>query len=135
MMKNYHEFHDGWFEGLWIDGKRVHVYLSTVNKKAFTMVAQAVAGLSVDGLKTGNIILDVLVKTHEELNDHDVATLPELQMIDTTKPNLALQKVHEQKLSVMEINPSYGGSCLILAQSFALFERTEWFQRYAVVSR
>ena len=133
-MKSYNEFHDGWFEGLWIDGRRAHIYLSTNAKERYTVVAEKVVGLSADGIKTGNIILDVLVRTHEELDEHDVAALPELQMIDPSKSSLPLQSARQQRLSILEINPSYGGSCLVLAHSFELLSRMEWLKRYAALS-
>ena len=97
-------------------------------------MAEEVVGLSADGIKTGNIILDMLIRTHEELNERDVAALPELQMIDPTKANLPLQQAHRQRLMILEINPSYGGSCLVLAKSFELLSRTEWLKRYAALS-
>ncbi len=38
-MKNYGQFHDGFFEGLWISGKEiVHVFLSTSKKERATVV-------------------------------------------------------------------------------------------------
>lgn len=128
-MQAYHEFHDGLFEGLWIDDTRVHVFLTTLEKERFTMVARGLVGLSVDGLKKGNIILGVTTKTHEEWSDQDVALLPELQAIDSSKPNTALARAREQKLKVLEINPSYGGSCVIVAQSFDLLSRREWLEK------
>ena len=44
--------------------------------------------MGADGLKTGNIIFDVSIRTHEELNERDVAALPDLQMIDPAKVNV-----------------------------------------------
>jgi len=134
-MKTYSEFHDGWFEGVWIDGQRVHVYLSTIDKERFTIVAEGVVGLGADGLKTGNIIFDVSIRTHEELNERDVAALPELQVIDPAKVNVPLGKAHQQKLMILEINPSYGGSCLVLARSFELLSRKEWLEGYLPVAQ
>jgi hypothetical protein len=128
-MKTYHEFHDGSLEGLWIDDKRVHLFLSTTDKERFTMVGEGLAGLSLDGLKTANIILDVVTKAHDEWIEHDVAVLPELQMIDRSKANVPLARARQQKLVVLEINPSYGGSCLVLARSFELLGRKEWLDR------
>jgi hypothetical protein len=134
-MRNYHEFHDGWFEGLWIDGPRTHVYLSTIAKERFTIVAEDVVALSADDIKTGNIIFEVLTRTHEELNEDDIAILPELQMIDASQKNIPLERAHQQKLMILEINPSYGGSCLILARSFDLMDRSEWLERYLPASQ
>ncbi len=134
-MKTYNEFHDGWFEGLWIDGRRAHIYLSSAAQEHFTIVAEEVVGLSADDIKTGNVIFDVLIRTHEELNEDDVAALPELQMIDLSKANLPLQRARQQRLMMLEINPSYGASCLVLARSFELLTRKQWLERYLAVSR
>jgi hypothetical protein len=108
-MKTYHEFHDGLLEGLWIDDKRVHVFLATTDKddkERFTMIAEGLAGLNLDGLQKGNIIFDVVAKTYEEWNEHDVTVLPELQMIGSSKTNVSFARAREQKLMVLEINPS-----------------------------
>jgi hypothetical protein len=129
-MKTYHEFHDGFFEGLWIDDQRVHIFLSTLEKERFTMVAEGVAGLTVEGLRRGNIIFDVATKTHEEWSEYDVATIPELQMIDSSRANVRLARARQQELTLLEINPSYGGSCLILAQSLDLLGRKAWSERH-----
>ncbi|MGB8988241.1 MAG: hypothetical protein WCC37_16685 [Candidatus Sulfotelmatobacter sp.] len=134
-MKTYREFHDGFFEGLWIDGKRVHVFLATTDMERFTIVADGVAGLNVEGLQKGNIILDIVAKTHGEWSDQDVATLPELRMIDSSKPNVPLARARQHELMVLEINPSYGGSCLMLAKSFNLLCRKEWLERNLLASR
>jgi hypothetical protein len=134
-MKTYHEFHDGLFEGLWIDDKRVHLFLRTTDKKPFTMVADGLTGLNVDGFKTGNIIFDVITKTHEEWTEDDVADLPELHMRDSSKANVPLERARQQKLMFLEIAPSYGGSCLILAQSFDLLSRSDWLERNFLASR
>jgi hypothetical protein len=133
-MKSYHEFHDGLLEGLWIDDKRAYVFISTAGKQRFTMVAEGLVALSVDGIKTGNIILEVVTRTHDEWGEEDVVALPELQVIDKSKTNVPLLRAHEQKLTLLEVNPSCGGSCLILAQSFSLLSRKEWVERQVVAS-
>ncbi|MFZ0295052.1 MAG: hypothetical protein WAL52_15695 [Candidatus Sulfotelmatobacter sp.] len=134
-MKTYGEFHDGFFEGLWIDGKRVHVFLATTEMKRLTIVAEGVAGPNVEGFQKGNIILDVVAKTHEEWREQDLAALPELRTIDSSKPNVPLARARQQELMVLEINPSYGGSCLILAKSFNLLSRQEWLERNLLAPR
>ncbi|HEX5233964.1 MAG TPA: hypothetical protein VFW25_01400 [Silvibacterium sp.] len=49
-MKNFGEFHDGSFEGLWLDGKTAHVFLATEGREQFTVVAEGVAALAIDGV-------------------------------------------------------------------------------------
>ena len=99
------------------------------------MVAEGLAGLYVDDLKTGNIIFEVVTKANDEWSEDDVAALPELQMIDKSKTSVRLVRAREQKLSLLEINPSYGGSCLVLAQSFDLLTRKEWLERHLLAAR
>lgn len=133
-MKNYHEFHDGFLDGLWFDGNRVHVYLSTVNKAPFTLLADGVAALSASGFRKGNLIFEVLIRTHEEITQSDVAALYELRDGDAGRDqgDKLLKNAHDHKLAILEINPSYGASCLMLARSFDLLTRKEWSARYLV---
>lgn len=131
-MRNYHEFHDGFLDGIWFDGERVHVCLSTLKKAPFTLVAGGVAALSSGGFRKGNLIFEVLVKTQEEITLSDVATIYELREGDAGRDqgDKLLKNAHDQKLEILEINPSYGASCLILAESFDLLTRKEWLERY-----
>lgn len=133
-MKTYNEFHDGWFEGVWIEPERAHVFLKTIEKDPFVIVGEGVVALEANDLKRGNIIFDVSIKTHEELTSGDVDTLPELKMIDTSKADVALERTRQRKLMLLEVNPSYGGSCVVLARSFELLNRKEWLERYPATS-
>jgi hypothetical protein len=59
-------------EGLWIDDKRVHVFLATTDKERFTIVAEGLAGVkprrSPEGQHhSGNIILDVVAETRRRM--------------------------------------------------------------------
>jgi hypothetical protein len=78
-VRKYGQFHDGFFEGLWIDSTTVHVFLSTLEKERFTAVAEGVAALDSGGFRAGNIIFDVVVRDHEEIVSRDVAQLYDLQ--------------------------------------------------------
>jgi hypothetical protein len=131
-MKTYSQFHDGSLEGFWTDVDHVHVYLSTEGKERFTMVAKGVEALSADGFRKGHIILDVRSRTHEELNLDDLGVLYDLQPGDAgqRQANQLLEKANQQELQVLEIYPSYGATCLILARSFDLLNRNEWLDRY-----
>lgn len=133
-MKTYNEFHDGWFEGVWIEPERAHVFLKTIEKDPLVIVGEGVVALEANDLKRGNIIFDVSIKTHEELTSGDVDTLPELKMIDTSKADVALERTRQRKLMLLEVNPSYGGSCVVLARSFELLNRKEWLERYPATS-
>jgi hypothetical protein len=131
-MKEYSQFHDGSLDGFWNDGDLVHIFLSTESKKRFTMVAEGVAALGADGFRKGHIIFDVLTRTHEDLNQSDIATLYDLQSGDAgqRQADKLLEKARQERLIVLEINPSYGASCLVLARTFDLLSRKEWLERY-----
>ena len=131
-MTNYGQFHDGFFEGLWIDEATVHFFLSTEEKERFTAVTTGVVRLIVDGLREGNIILDVLTREPDEITTDDTSELYGSQS-DASKEEVArrfLAEVRQQGLIIFEIDASYGGTCLALVHSVELLPRVEWMRRY-----
>ena len=133
-MKNYSQFHDGSFEGLWIDGKTVHLFLASEGLQRSVIVAEGVSALSANGFKSGNIIFEVVTRSSGEITLQDIQTLYELQAGSPGEIQAAnlLKKVHLEKLEILEINPSYGASCVVLTSSHSLFKREEWLERHAV---
>lgn len=133
-MKNYGEFHDGWFEGLWINGETVHMFLSTEGRKRFVIVAEGVDALSVDGIRAGNIILDVSMRDSEEVLPSDIQILYQLPAshIGETQGADLLQKARLGEGTLLEINPSYGASCLVLARSIGLFCHEDWLELHVL---
>jgi hypothetical protein len=131
-MKNHDQFHDGVLEGLWIDGTNVHVFLSTLKKERFTAVAEGVVALAGNGFRAGNIIFEVLTRGHEEIVSSDIAELYDLQDGSQGEGQgmKLLEKAQHEGLTLLEINPSYGGTCLVLAHSITLLEWNEWLARY-----
>lgn len=136
-MQNYNQFHDGSIDALWFDGDRFHISLTTAERDTFAMVAEGVAALSADAFRKGNIVFDVLTRTHEELTPSDIETVYELRDGDAGRDDCVklLAKARDQKLMVLEISPSYGGTCTVLARSFELFTRKKWLEQYLAVSR
>ncbi|HWZ43513.1 MAG TPA: hypothetical protein VNW97_08540 [Candidatus Saccharimonadales bacterium] len=122
-MKNHDQFHDGVLEGLWIDGTIVHVFLSTLKKERFTAVAEGVVALAANGFRAGNIIFEVLTRGHEEIVSSDIAELYDLQdgPQGENQGMKLLEKAQHEGLTLLEINPSYGGTCLVLAHSINFF--------------
>jgi hypothetical protein len=131
-MKNHDQFHDGVLEGLWIDGTIVHVFLSSLKKERFTAVAEGVVALSANGFRAGNIIFEVLTRGHEEIVSSDIVELYDLQDGPQGEGQgmKLLEKAQQEGLTLLEINPSYGGTCLVLAHSINLLERNEWLAQY-----
>jgi len=52
-MKDYGEFHDGGFEGLWVDNETAHVFLTTFDDRRFVAVCTRVAALSATEFRQG----------------------------------------------------------------------------------
>ena len=127
-MKKYGQFHDGFFEGFWIDGTTVHVYLSTLEKERFTVVTEGVVAVAANGFRAGNIVFDVVSRDHEEITVRDIEELYDLREgpAGDSQGMRQLGKAKQERLTLLEITPSYGGSCMILAHSVDVFQRSEW---------
>lgn len=134
-MKYFNEFHDGWFQGLWIDEERSHMFLATVGKERFVIVAEGTEALAVNGVKAGNIILEALTRDQEEILPKDIEMLYEFPPTSAGKKDAedVLSKAHQRKWSLLEINPSYGATCLVLASSVRLVAYDEWLREYGSV--
>lgn len=126
-MKKYPEFHDGFFEGLWIDGTRIHIYLSTLRRERFVVAADGVVRLFATGVKEGNIVFDVVIRNHDELTLDDVAAVYDMAGSPRAEEQASqlLDQARKQKLVLLEISPSYGASCLVLARSVDVVDR-DW---------
>lgn len=78
-MNYYEQFHDGFFDGLWVDESTVHFLLSTEQKERFTVVATRVVRLIVEGFREGNIVLDVSTRDHNEFTLDDISEVHEIR--------------------------------------------------------
>jgi hypothetical protein len=129
-MTNYREFHDGWFDGLLVEKKTAHVFVSTHEKQRHVFTARGVLALLANEIREGNIILDLSTRPAIEV------TLEELVSRAHTHPPYSaggidaklLERAREQNLTILTINPSYGGTCLVLAESFESLTHDEWLQ-------
>jgi len=127
-MKNYDQFHDGWLDGVLIEQASVQVFISTEEKQPFVIVAEGVTALSADGFKSGNIIFEVLTKAGDELTVRDIAASYGLSedVNGQEQAQKLLGKALERGLTVLQINPSYGATCILLAESIDLLPRREY---------
>jgi len=120
-MKTYSEFHDGFLEGLRIDKDRkvVHVYLSTLEKERTTAVLSGVLMLRAGGFREGNIIFEVSTRDREEITLADITELYELESghEPAAWEHELMNRAKAQPLQIFEVSASYGGTCLILAQT------------------
>ncbi len=122
-MEKFDQFHDGYLDGLLIQGVTVRVFLSTEDRQEFVLEVSGVVSLKVDGFRQGNIIFDVLIREGEDITIHDIVNVFEFE--DVAKALRKLEEARCMNLVVLEINPSYGASCIILAESAMLLPRLE----------
>ena len=87
--------------------------------------------LAADGFKAGNIVFEVVTRQQEELTLQDITRAYGLAegVTGQDQAQKLLAKALEQNLIVLEINPSYGASCILLAESVELLHRRESVDR------
>jgi hypothetical protein len=120
-MREFNQFHDEYLDGLLIEGADAHVFLHTESGQKFVLEVSGVLSLRVDGFRQGNIILDVLIRNGDEITVHDIIGFFEFK--EEAKALTKLEEVRSKNLVVLEINPSYGATCTILAESVELLPR------------
>jgi hypothetical protein len=131
-MNDYGNFHDGVLEGVWVDDSTAYVFLSTFRRERFAAVANGVVALTVTNFKKGNLIFEAVTRGHEELTMDDIAALYDLREGKEGDEQAAklLAKARQERLSILEISPSYGATCLLLAHSIEIIDQNEWSTRY-----
>jgi hypothetical protein len=72
-MVSFKDFHDGEFEGIWIEGATAHVFVKTLQGERFVLTATGVAALAADGFCAGNIILDIESTSAKDLTTRDIS--------------------------------------------------------------
>jgi hypothetical protein len=131
-MNDYGNFHDGFLEGVWVDDRTAYVFLSTEIKERFVVVADGIVALTVTNFRKGNIISEVAARGHEEVTTDDIAALYDLWEGKAGEELAAklLAKAQQERLSILDITPSYGATCLLLARSIKVIDHNEWSARY-----
>jgi hypothetical protein len=82
--------------------------------------------LSARDFKAGNIIFEMLTKNAAEITLEDICRVYDFSIEkERLQAEKLLQEAHEQKLSFVEINPSYGAGCVAMATSMKLVKR-DW---------
>ncbi len=123
---DFQSFHDGHFDGIHLEPvKTVHIFLRAANKDRYILVLTGVEALTLSGIKAGNIILDLVIRSAREATSTDVQELYDLDE-NTDQAAKLLKSTREKKLQILEINPSFGASGLFLFENFQLKEAKEW---------
>lgn len=117
-MKILERFHDGSLDGLLISGTTVRVFLSANDGEEFILEVRGVLSLKADGFRQGNIIFEVLERDGDNLTLGDMIHFFDFN--DEADAQGKLESTRGRNLVVLEINPSYGASCTILAESVEL---------------
>lgn len=130
-MGNYSQFHDGSFDGILLGDKASHIFLSTAHKDLFVIEALDVVALSAWDIKVGNIIYEVVTRRGVELTIEDIIAVkgPFPETSESRFAHRGLKQAVDENLILLEINPSYGANCLVLAHSVRLCDRQEWINR------
>lgn len=120
-MKKLDQFHDGYFDGLLVQGSGVRVFLRTDGGQEFVLEVSGVLRLRVDGFREGNIILDILIRNNEDITIQDIIDFYGFK--EEANALTKLEELRRKNLVVLEINPSFGASCIVLAESVELLPR------------
>lgn len=117
-VRTFDQFHDGFVDGLLLGNDGVRLFLSTGEKQSFVLDVAGLRSLRLNDFREGNIIFDVVVRDGDEVTSRDMVEL--FGFSDEEKALQKLEEAHREGLIVIEINPSYGASCLMLASSMTL---------------
>lgn len=120
-MKKLDQFHDGYFDGLLVQGSGVRVFLRTDGGQEFVLEVSGVLRLRVDGFREGNIILDILIRNNEDITIQEIIDFYGFK--EEANALTKLEELRRKNLVVLEINPSFGASCIVLAESVELLPR------------
>jgi hypothetical protein len=119
------KFHDGHFDGIQLEAdKTAHIFLRAANNERYILVLKGVQALTLSGVKAGNVILDLVIRTAREATSTDVQELYDLDENAAHAAKL-LESTREKKLQILELNPSYGASGLFLFENFEIIEANE----------
>jgi hypothetical protein len=120
------KFHDGFVDGFLIRERQVIIFIRTDDNEAFALVADDVTRMRVDSLLQGNIIFDIVMRQGEELTRSDMDVFGFAASLDgEALANDKLERLRTENRVALEINPSYGCECFLIAQAVILIPRSE----------
>ncbi len=120
------KFHDGFVDGFFIREPQVIVFIRTDDNEAFALVVDGVTRMRVDSLREGNIIFDIVISRGEDLTRSDVDIYGFAANADgERRATEKLQKLRTENQLALEINPSYGCECFLIAEAVTLVRRSE----------
>jgi hypothetical protein len=119
------KFHDGFVDGFLIRERQVIILIRTEGNEAFALIADDVTRMRVDSLMQGNIIFDIVMRQGRELTRSDVDVYGFSADPNGEKlANDTLERLTMDNRVALEINPSYGCECFLIAQTVTLIPRS-----------
>ena len=120
-------FHDGSFDGVWIPGEnQVHLFLTTVDNKRFTVALEGVKALHLWNIREGNIVFDVSLINADQLNESHIESAYELGVIDRDQEIATLlASARQEDLRMLEMTTSYGAERVVLFKGIEISERQQ----------
>lgn len=120
------KFHDGFVDGFLIREPQVVIFIRTEGNEEFALLADGVTRMRVDSLLQGNIILDIVMRQGQDVTRSDVDIYGFAASSDGEKlANDKLERLRRENRVALEINPSYGCECFLIAQAVTLIPRSE----------
>jgi hypothetical protein len=120
------KFHDGFVDGFIIREPQVIVLIRTESNEAFALVADDVTRMHADNLLQGNIIFDIVMRQGHELtiSDMDIYGFAASPTGEKHADDM-LERSRRENRVALEINPSYGCECFLIAQTVTLIPRSK----------
>jgi hypothetical protein len=107
--------HDGFFDGVWLSAdKSVRLFVRTVAGERSTIVLTDVEALNINGLRTGNIIFELVLIAPDKLTMEDMTQVYDLKPDEAEQARKLLSNARERSLSALEMNTSYGAEGKVL---------------------
>ena len=109
-------------DGLLVQDRNVRIFLRTMQQQLFVLELFGVERLMLEEFREGNIIFDIVVRVGAEIASDDIHTL--FGFSDEQGRLRVLEEAQQKGRIVVEIRPSYGASCLLIADSVQLSSRS-----------
>lgn len=120
---NYSAFHDGKLLGIIVSQARTCVLLTADQKgHHYRIVLSGVIRLRADEFKEGNTILNINVRSGEQVNSGEITRLCDAdeQGVSGSFVSNILSRIHSRQLFLFAINPSYGCEFTCVCERLAI---------------
>ena len=113
-MKSLPDLHDGFFDGVCVSAnKGTRLFVRTEAGEGSTIVLSDVEALNITDIRGGNIIFDLVLIAPDKLTVKHMEQAYASQSGAGERSRRLLSNAQEQRLSVLEINSSYGAECTV----------------------